>query len=66
MPKRCLSVREVAEYLGISTSYIHREYPRWISEFGVRVYKIGTGERKKLVFEKKDIDRLLERFLVRA
>ena len=62
--KRCLSTRELAEYLGISPSYIQREYPRWVSDFGVRVYKIGVGERKKLIFEKEDVDKLLERFRI--
>jgi hypothetical protein len=65
--KRCLNVKELASYLGVSKSLIYREYPRWCIDYEVKVYRlrIGTGKRSKLLFEKLDIDqKLLPAFLI--
>jgi hypothetical protein len=63
--KRCLSVQELANYLGVSKTFIHTEYPEWCTKFGIKVYRIGTN-RGKLLFEKSDIDqKLLPNFLMK-
>jgi predicted transcriptional regulator len=65
--KRTLSISELAKYLGISTSLIHRELPEWITNFGIKVYKIGgQGKRGKYLVDKLDVDqKLLPSFQVR-
>ncbi|MEI8350058.1 MAG: hypothetical protein WCI77_07880 [Candidatus Omnitrophota bacterium] len=57
--KRCLSVTELANYLSISRAFIHQEYPKWCLNYGIRIYKVGASARKKVLFEKQDIDQKL-------
>ena len=65
--KRCLSIKELAQYLGVSRPFIQKKYPAWAVDYGIRIYRLNSfdAKRARIVFEKKDIDeRLLPRFLV--
>lgn len=59
--QRCLSLKQLAKYLGVSPSLVHRDYPKWATEYKIRVYKLPftTGKRQKILFEKFDIDNKL-------
>lgn len=56
MKSEYLTLKEAAEYLNISVSSAHKEWPRW-AEFGCVPSRFP---RHTLRFKRSDLDRLME------
>jgi len=53
--KKYLTIKEVAERLGYSPTYVQTIWPQW-AKFEVKAYRMG----RKILFKTEDIDRMVE------
>ena len=52
-----LNVKDLADYLRVSATYIYHHWPRLVTEGKIRTYRIG----KKILFNRNDIDKAMEK-----
>jgi len=59
----CLSIKDFARYIGMSQSFIEHNWMQLVTEYKIRYYRIGCNgrNRKRIVFNRADIDRMMER-----
>jgi hypothetical protein len=55
--KGYMGITELADYLSLSRSHIEHNWPEWVAKHGVQVSRAG---KKKLLFNKASIDRMME------
>lgn len=58
-----ITTEELAKEICLSRSWVWHNWPQWVVENNVRVYKVAN----KILFNKEDVDRVMEtKFLITA
>ncbi len=60
-----LTIAEVAELLRKSKSVVHKRWPRWVAEYGLRPIRFGGSPRGRLLFSRAEIEAMLEQWRIR-
>jgi len=61
-----LTVRELSETLRKSPSAIHKLWPVWAVRYGLRPARFGGSRRGRLLFDRIEIERMLEEWRIAA
>ena len=60
---KLLNLKQVAELLGVSRSWVEHNWPSWIG-YGVRPIRLGTGPKASLRFRAEEIEKMLKQMEV--
>ncbi len=57
--RRLLTIREVAEFLGLKRKTVYMSYPKWATEQGLRVVRVNGNPRSKPMFWSDEVERMV-------
>ena len=57
-----LTIRDVARFVRKSPSSVHKLWPEWVAQYGLRPVRYGGRKRGRLLFARADVEVMLERW----
>ena len=58
MNKEYLSVKELADFLGVAIRTVYNQWPKWVREYGIRAIRINGNGNSTPRFNKKDAEKM--------
>ena len=61
-PQDWLTVSDLAAFVRKSRSSVHKLWPVWATSYGLRPVRFGGRKRGRLLFARKEVEAMLERW----